>query len=219
MSKELSAFAPISLHSEIWSAQKGTLRCTALRLRDGSLCLYSPVLGLGERAKVSLTAFGKVAYLIAPNHYHHKGLSEYAQAFPEATIVCSKLAHPRLKKQTGLTFDMLDRLEALLPNGCTIALPDGLKTGEVWLVVKTEQERIWIVCDSFKGPAGKAGYVGQTVEMLGTFATYGIRDRDVYSAWIESRSAADDPTMIVPCHGSMVRSEHLAPDVTALLAP
>ena len=218
MSKELSSFAPITHCPEIWSAQKGTLRCTALRLRNGSLCLYSPVQGLGEGAKSSLTALGEVAYLLAPNHYHHKGLNEYAQAFPEATIVCSKLAHPRLIKQTGLTFDVLDRLESLLPNGCTIAQPDGLKTGEVWLVVKTEQERVWIVCDSFKGPSGKVGDVAQTVEMLGTFPTYGIRDRDVYSAWIESRSAADDPTMVIPCHGSMVRCEHLATDVTSLLA-
>ncbi len=217
MTKELSAFAPIPNHPEIWSAQKGTLRCTALRLSDGSLCLYSPVKGLGEAAKTSLAALGKVAYLLAPNHYHHKGLNDYAQAFPEAAIICSEQAQPRLEKQTGLNFDVLDALQALLPDGCTIAQPDGLKTGEVWLVVKTEQECIWIVCDSFKGPSGKAGTLGRTVEMLGTFPTYGIGDRDAYSSWVESRCAADEPTMVVPCHGSIIRSEHLTTDVISLL--
>ncbi|MEP6018774.1 MAG: hypothetical protein ABJ251_09870 [Paracoccaceae bacterium] len=44
MRKSKSAFTPIPDHPEIWSAQKGNLRCTALKLRDGSLCLYSPVL-------------------------------------------------------------------------------------------------------------------------------------------------------------------------------
>ena len=217
MSKELSAFTAIPNHPEILSAQKGTLRCTTLRLSDGSLCLYSPVLGLGDAAKASLAAFGEVAYLLAPNHYHHKGLYEYALAFPKAKAVCSGLAKPRLEKQTGLTFDGLGKLVTLLPDGCEFAEPDGLKTGEVWLVVKTEQECLWIVCDSFKGPKGKVGHVGQTVEMLGTFPTYGIKDEGAYVAWLQGRSAADEPTMIIPCHGSMVQSEHLAKDVTSLL--
>ncbi len=217
MSKELSGFAPIPNHSDAWSAQKGTLRCTALRLSDGSLCLYSPVLGLGEEAEANLDALGGVAYLLAPNHYHHKGLNEYALAFPEAKNVCFDGAQARLEEQTGLTFEGLERLETLLPDGCDFAEPDGLKTGEVWLVVKTEQERLWIVCDSFKGPKGKVGHVGQTVDMLGTFQTYGIKDKKVYTAWLQGRSAADEPTMVIPCHGSIVRSEYLAEDVTSLL--
>lgn len=217
MSKSLSAFTLIRDHPEIWSAQKGTLRCTALRLRDGSFCLYSPVLGLGNQAKASLAAIGEVAYLLAPNHYHHKGLNEYALAFPKAKAVCSGLAQPRLEKQTGLTFDGLEQLETLLPDGCDFAEPDGLKTGEVWLVVKSERECLWIVCDSLKGPKGKASHVGQTVEMLGTFPTFGIKDQGAYTAWLQGRSAADEPTMIIPCHGSMVRSEHLAKDIMSLL--
>lgn len=218
MSKDLSAFVPIPNHSAIWLAHKGALHCTALRLSDGSLCLYSPVLGLGEAAKASLAALGEVAYLLAPNHYHHKGLKEYADAFPNAKIVCSDGARPRLEKQAGLTFERLGQLEALLPESCDFAEPVGLKTGEVWLVIMAEQERLWIVCDSFKGPKGKVGHVGRTVEMLGTFPTYGIKDKVAYAAWLRDRSAADEPTMIIPCHGSMVRSEHLATDVVSLLA-
>lgn len=216
MNKAISAFAPIPHHPEIWSAQKGTLRCTALRLSDGSLCLYSPVLGLGEEAKASLTALGDVAYLLAPNHYHHKGLNEYAEAFPKAKIVSSSSARPRLEKQVRLTFEGLQRLETLLPDGYDFAEPNGLKTGEVWLVVKSEQVRLWIVCDSFKGPKGNVGHVGQTVEMLGTFPSYGIKDKDAYAAWLRARSAADEPTMIIPCHGSIARSEKLTADVTSL---
>lgn len=219
MSKDLSAFVPIPNHPAIWSAQKGTLRCTALRLRDGSICLYSPVLGLGEKATASLAALGEVAYLLAPNHYHHKGLNEYAQTFPEAKIVCSDSARPRLEKQTDLTFEGLEGLDTLLLAGCDFAEPAGLKTGEVWLVVKTEHERLWIVCDSFKGPKGKLGHVGRKVEMLGTFPIYGIKDEVAYAAWLQDRSAADEPAMIIPCHGSMVQNAHLATDLVSLLAP
>ncbi len=217
MSKTLSAFTPVPRHSGIWSAQKGTLRVTALRLSDGSLCLYSPVLGLGEEAMASLTALGEVSYLLAPNHYHHKGLNEYAEAFPKAKLICSNQAQPRLEKQTSLTFDRLEELEPLLPHGCNIVQPDGLKTGEVWVVIESEQEHLWIVCDSFKGPSGKVGHIAETVEMLGTFPSYGIKDRKLYAAWLKVYVSVNEPTMIICCHGSIVRSLRLATDVLSLL--
>ncbi|EBA18462.1 hypothetical protein RSK20926_12104 [Roseobacter sp. SK209-2-6] len=217
MSKALSAFSQVPDQSEIWSAQKGSLRCTALRLSDGSLCLYSPVLGLGDVTKDSLADIGEVSVLLAPNHYHHKGLREYAEAFPEAKLVCSERAQPRLEKQTGLSFDSLELLEPLLPEGCRIAEPKGLKTGEVWLIVKARLEQVWIVCDSFKGPSGKMGSVGVSVEMLGTFPNYGVKDMDVYTAWVQAETTTGAPSMIIPCHGSMVRSQDLATDVVAVL--
>ena len=217
MSKTLSAFEPVPHHPGVWSAQKGALRCTALALRDGTLCLYSPVQGLGAAAQASLAAMGDVAYLLAPNHYHHKGLAEYAEAFPDARIVASDPARPRLAHQTGLALGGLQDLAAQLPEGCAMAQPDGLKTGEVWLVVGSPQERLWILCDCLKGPKGEPGHIGQRPEMLGTFPTYGIKDKQVYAAWITARAEADRPRMIVPCHGSMVRSAELARDVVALL--
>lgn len=61
MSKALSAFSPIPHQTDVRSAQKGSLRCAALKLRDGSFCLYSPVLGLGDEAKASLAAQGEVS--------------------------------------------------------------------------------------------------------------------------------------------------------------
>ena len=216
MKKELSKFESIPLQSDIWSAQKGNLRCTALRLRDGSLCLYSPVLGLGGVAKDSLTDLGKVSHLLAPNHYHHKGLKEYSEAFPEAKLVCSERAHPRLAQQTGLPFANLQTVAPLLPDDCNFAEPDGLKTGEVWLTLETPSGSIWIVCDSFKGPNGKVGNVGTNIGLLGTFPTYGIRDTDAYSKWIKAGIQTQAPSMIVPCHGSIVQSDTLAADILAL---
>ncbi len=219
MSKALSAFSPMPNQTGIWSSQKGSLRCTALKLRDGSLCLYSPVLGLGDEAKASLAAHGEVSYLLAPNHYHHKGLKEYVEAFPRAKLVCSERAQPRLAKQTGLDFDGLKSLKLQLPDGYKILEPEGLKTGEVWFVGETQSGQLWIVCDSFKGPTGQVGSVGTSVELLGTFSTYGIKERDAYSAWVETQVAAGAPSMIVPCHGSIVRRGDLAADVLALLRP
>ncbi len=219
MSKTLSLFAPILHQPELWSAQKGTLRCTALRLRDGSLCLYSPVLGMGDVARDSLTALGNVTFLLAPNHYHHKGLAEYVEVFPDAKLVCSEQACSRLKKQTGLSFERLQLLEPLLPDGCKTVEPDGLKTGEVWLTLETSQGLVWIVCDTFKGSSGKAGSIGTHIEILGTFPTHGIKDKGVYATWVEAKLAGKPPMMVVPCHGSIVRSDNLASEIKSLLGP
>ncbi|ABD54927.1 hypothetical protein [Jannaschia sp. CCS1] len=216
MNRSLSGFDPIPQHRGLWSAQKGTLRCTALQLRDGSLCLYSPVLGLGDAARTSLAKLGKVAFLLAPNHYHNKGLSEYAKAFAGAALVCSERARPRLEQQTGLSFEGLQPLNDLLPDGAKILEPQGLKTGEVWLTRVTSEDTVWVVCDAFKGPSGKEGDISTQIELLGTFPTYGIEDKGTYSAFVKSTLTDLPPTTIVPCHGSIVRSDHLAADIASL---
>jgi hypothetical protein len=213
MSRSLSEFVPIPQQSDIWSAQLGGLRCTALRLRDGSLCLYSPVPGLGDAARDSLAAFGRVAFLLAPNHYHNKGLAEYTAAFPDAALVCSPRARPRLEKQTGLPFEGVNLLENLLPNDCRIVEPDGLKTGEVWLLKDTT----WVVCDAFAGPSGKSGSIETRIEFLGTFPTYGIKDKEAFARWVKEELSVRPPTLVVPCHGSTIQSETLTKDINSLL--
>ncbi len=217
MITSLSEFTPIPTNSIFWTAQKGALRCTALRLRNGSLCLYSPVRGLDDTAVSSLAALGTIAFLLAPNHYHNKGLTEYVEAFPDAALVCSERAKPRLEKQTGLSFGGLHLLEALLPDDCNILEPEGLKTGEVWLTQATGDRTVWVVCDAFKGASGKVGSVSEKIELIGTFPTYGIQDKGIYSEFVKAKLNELPPRIIVPCHGSLVRSESLATKVIALL--
>ncbi|MCG8491772.1 MAG: hypothetical protein MI743_09180, partial [Sneathiellales bacterium] len=185
MSKPLSVFSPVPGVSGLWSAQKGGLRCTALKLRDGTLCLYSPVLGLTDTARESLQALGDVAFLLAPNHYHNKGVAEYAGAYPKAQLVCTDKARSRLEKQTGHKFQGLDRLQALLPDNCTLVEPEGLKTGEIWFELASEATRAWVVTDTFKGPTGPVGTVSERIELLGTFPKFGIQDKMSYMSWLE----------------------------------
>lgn len=217
MSKELSKFAPVPLQKDMWSAHKGTLRCTAFKLRDGSLCLYSPVSGLGDVGQSSLGAIGNVSFLLAPNHYHNKGLAEYSQAFPDARLICSEQARPRLQKQTGLSFEDVGLLNPLLPEGCNILEPEGLKTGEIWMQQKSSAGTIWIVCDAFTGSAKKGEDISTQIELLGTFPKFGIKDAKTYASWVEGRLAADPPALVVPCHGSIIQSQDLAIDIRLLL--
>jgi len=217
MAKLLSEFNKIDGLNGVFTAEKSGLRCSAVRLKTGGLCLFSPVLGLGKEAIASLADLGKVAFLLAPNHYHNKGLLEYRKAFPKASICARPEAHARLAKITGCKFQDVDVLRAALPNAINLIFPQGLKTGEIWIKAKGDQHRAWLVADAFSGPKGKPDTVASTPDMLGTFPKYGVSDRNDYLAWVAQKIRADKPTMIVPCHGSLVRSSKLAKSLLDLV--
>jgi hypothetical protein len=206
VSKLLSAFTALDNVSGLYCAQRGPLRCTALRLRTGGLCLFSPVQGLGDTAIASLAALGEVEVLLAPNHYHNKGLREYADAFPKALICASEGAAPRLQRLTQLRFAGLDKLSPLLPRSTKLILPAGLKTGEVWLSVSGTRSKAWVVVDAF---CGNDDAHDAEPSLLKTFSRFGVADRAIYVAWLERQVERDKPTVVVPCHGTLVRSGKL----------
>lgn len=204
MSKVLSEFLPVDGFEGVFSAQVGALRCTAIRTASGNLCLYSPVLGLGQAARDSLKALGEVTHLLASNHYHHKGLGEYSEVYPAAKLCCTALAKPRLEKQTRLSFVILDETVVPFPNNAKLVEPRGLKTGEIWIQMKAGNQVLWIVTDAFCGAKSAAGKVVDKPELLGTFPRFGILDRNIYFEWLSNEVTKISPTLIVPCHGSII---------------
>ena len=217
MSKELSAFHPVSGFEGIYTAQKGMLRCTAVRLQNDGVCLYSPVQGLGNIARESLFPIGKVTHLLAPNHYHHKGLSEYHSVFPKAALCCTSAAMPRLSKQTNLSFDNLEDAEIRLPDNAAFLEPQGLKTGEIWIQMSVADKVLWIVTDAFCGAKGPIGMNVQKPELLRTFPRFGVKDRNEYLEWISGQLEATKPTTIAPCHGSLVSGSDVGSAVLGLV--
>ncbi|MBM7069826.1 hypothetical protein [Actibacterium sp. 188UL27-1] len=205
MAAELSTFAALDGWDGIFVAERANLRCVAVQLRDGTVGLYNPVAGMGDAARRSLAELGTVSALLTPNHYHNKALAEYAELFPEAALLCGPAAQPRLTKITGLTFAGLGDLGAVLPSDIDLVETQGLKTGEVWLVVQGSSGWAWILGDAFCGPKSAPHRVVDAAEMLGTFPNYAVKDRTVYLNWIEAQLEAGAPSMIVPCHGALIR--------------
>lgn len=194
----------------VFTARLGKLSCTALRLADGSLCLYSPVAGLKKSLQAQASELGPVSALLAPNHYHNKGLASHVEAFPHAALYCSTAAAPRLTKITGLNFNPLERLKGALADGQILLEPDGLKTGEVWVQITSPAECALVVTDAFSSELQPPGETCDRVTMLATFPRYGIKDRKAYKTWATDLLSAAAPTMLLPCHGSPVRSPVLA---------
>ncbi len=214
---QLSAFVPLKEIEDVFIARTAHLCCTALRLADGKVCLFSPVQGLSVAAVASLHHIGTVSHLLAPNHYHNKALAEYAAAFPKALLCASSKAVPRLKKLTGLDFSDIDRVAEKLANAFSVLVPDGLKTGEIWLRRDAKRRRTWFVVDAFSGPKiTPESDRSETAAFLGTFPTYGVQDRTLYLNWLRPQLRADKPTLMVPCHGSIVASNDLPGQLLAL---
>ena len=212
-----SGFAPVVGLDGVYAARSGKLSCTALRLRDGGLCLYSPVAGLERTLLAQAGELGPVSGLLAPNHYHNKGLQEHVALFPQATLVASAFAANRLKKVTGLDTSDLAVLRRVLPDTAQILEPEGLKTGEVWLQMQSGAEVAWIVTDAFSAPHTKPGQFAENLTLLGTFPKYGIKDAEVYKAWVAEQISRHSPTLLIPCHGSPVRDPNMGTSLLHLL--
>lgn len=212
-----AGFTAVSGLDGVYVARAGKLSSIALRLRDDSLCLYSPVSGLETVLKEQSSELGEVSTLFAPNHYHNKGLASHLNAFPNASLYCSAAAKPRLQKITGFDFQPLDDLKRRLIDGQTLHEPKGLKTGEVWVQVQSGTDGALIVTDAFSSALQPPGVYGDEVGILGTFPRYGVNDAEAYIAWAMRFISMAPLSMLLPCHGSPVRADDLAVQLNSLL--
>lgn len=192
--------------------RRGNLRCMIVDLQEGGVCLYSPV----EKTSAAVAKDHDVRFLFAPNHYHNKGIAEHASAFPEAKLVASQTAAPRLAKVTGHGFGTLDDLRETLSDGVSLVEPEGLKTGEVWLTIRRKDQLVWVVTDAFCGVLDK-GDERARAGFLKTFPTYGLQDKNLFSDWVRKRLEKEVPTMIIPCHGEIVHGADMRAEIQALL--
>lgn len=212
-----SACKPLQGFEGLFILQDSKLRSSVIRLRDGSLCIYSPIAGTANTAYESLSALGEVSILLASNHYHNKGLGEYHETFPDAELTCSSAALPRLSKVTGLKFGGIDKLREELSDHTQILEPEGLKTGEIWVQIQSKANVTWVVTDAFTTPSIVENEYTQEPSLLSSFPKYGIKDKEQFINWVDREIANLAPTILVPCHGGLLKSKNLGLAIVKLL--
>lgn len=217
MSDAPSKFGRITGFDQLSVARSGKLNCFAFALKTGDFCLYSPLADWAKAENKTPIVPGDVSMIFAPNHYHNKGVKPYSELLPNATLVCSDLAKPRLQKQTGLDFASIDALSAVLPDNVKLLQPEGLKTGEVWLQVQQDNRFAWIVTDAFSGALCPLGEFNKVPSMLGTFPKFGIKNTSTYRAWLENQVSVQNPELLLPCHGSPVQNANLGAALLGLV--
>jgi len=81
------------LHSDLWTTDAPLrffglevgARMTVVRLPDSRLLLHSPIAATKELVR-EVEAVGRVAYIVAPNRFHHLFVGEWQQACPDALL-------------------------------------------------------------------------------------------------------------------------------------
>jgi hypothetical protein len=205
------------------------LRTAALDLGGGRLLVIGPVRRLGDAAHEALAARGRPAFLLAPNHFHHLGLSEWQARYPDAVAVAAPAALPRLSKQCPVPVASLEDAGIAMPAGVDLVRPEGTKNGETWLVLGGGAPGggdVWVVCDAFfNAPVHPTGLFGLGCRLTGT--TAGLRigatwrhlhlaDRRRYRDWLLARLDDAPPGRLVPGHGDPVEGPDLAERLGAL---
>jgi hypothetical protein len=193
---------------------------TTLVLRgvDG-LVVVSPGTGMAARELDVLREHGEVRALIANNHYHHLGQSEWRAHFPQAVSYAPSGALAALaKKSSGFTYRPLSEL--VLPAHVSCEEPPGYRAGDAFLRIHTGRGTIWFTGDLLTniqhtpGPpirwlftwTGSAP--GFRLFKPGVWAF--VRDRGSLRAWMLERLASDPPSAVVPAHGPAVEGEEVA---------
>jgi hypothetical protein len=214
----------------VWRAERVRngvpLRCLAIRLTGGRLAIYSPIKGLGRSAHEELAAVGLPAFAIAPNHFHHLGLREFAAEYRELTIVSSATAAPRVKRLCGRQVHDESALRGVLPPGVSLMVPPGTRAGELWLSIESPAGPAWTVGDAFfniaRTPRTAIGLLLWLLGIspglrIGTSFRWLVRHRRDYRRWVLEALAAQRPTTLIPCHGEMLTDPALADRLSALV--
>ena len=211
--KPLLPLEPVPELIGVHRARRGAAAMAAFALREGGLAVYSPVTGLTPETIARMENLGGVRALIAPSHFHHLGLKEYLEAFPDASLFAPEAGHARLHKQTGLSFNDVAALSTALSDGVEFHLPPGLKAQEVWVQARHAEQSVLAVCDAFGASAKEDGLPPSEASTRGAFKTMCLKDAELYRSWALEYFAQINITHLLPCHGARVTgpglSQHL----------
>jgi hypothetical protein len=203
-------------------------RSTALELTSSRTLVISPGSALIGADLPLLKNNSLPPYLLAPNSYHHEGITPWRERYPGSTVFASGTAIPRLLRLGLTNIRPLASLRDELPNNISIFEPPGTRSGEVWLQLRGNATRTWIVCDSFFNyKALSAHPIARAMQILFQAAPglrissivkwWLIKDRKQYRKWVLDLLASEGPNRLIPAHGAIASDSDLANALASLV--
>lgn len=177
------------------------------------LLAVSPGRDLGDGAHEELREYGEVTALVAPNRFHHLGIGEWLERWPEARAYAGEQSLPRLNKKcsAGAVFAPLSQLPPVR-DGIHIDNPPGMKNTDLVLRVRTGGGWVWYINDLLmnmselpRNPlarlmlaaAGmKKGLCAPRMARM-----LNVRDRKTVGLWLFVELDARPPAVVVFGHG------------------
>jgi hypothetical protein len=199
-----------------------------VKLPGGGVLVHSPT-WLGPGTFERIEEVGRPVALLAPNHFHHLSIPRFRERYPEAAVLATRTAMPRLssKGHQNLT-DVAERSD-LLPAGSKILVCEGSRTGEVWLALPggAGEGPTLAVCDGFfnvqRPTVGAMGLVLRLTQsspglQLGkTIRWLAMADRPAFVSWARKTVTDLAPARLVMSHGEPLALPDLAPRLSNLV--
>jgi len=107
-----------------------TTRMTVVRLANGELLLHSPI-AFNETLAKDLRSRGVIRHLVSPNQFHYAHISEWADAFPEATTWGLAQAY-KLAQLRGIDLHFTKHLTESAPREWTEEIDQTLVPGGIF---------------------------------------------------------------------------------------
>ncbi len=198
---------------------KGARATTMVFRGADGLVVVSPATGLGDRDYDALREHGEVRALVANNTLHHLGQSAWRARFPDAVSYAPAGSLKTLqKKAPGIPYKPLSELT--LPAHARCEVPDGYKSGEAIVTVRTGKGSVWFTGDLLtnipKAPPPPVGWLFKWTDSAPGFRLFRpalwvfVRDKKAVRAWMLERLASEPPAVVVPAHGPAVDADDVA---------
>jgi hypothetical protein len=146
-------------------------RMTVVRLRDGKLWLHSPV-PVSPQVREQLDELGEVAFIVAPNRYHHLFVGPCMEAFPHAAVFGAPglaAKRPDLRGMRELGCEAEPQWACELDQVFVEGIPVGNEV--VWFHRESRTLILADLCQCWTGPMPfTARLYGRLTGVLGRFA-------------------------------------------------
>lgn len=215
---------PIPVGDGLWMIRKTLpngwgFNTFVVRLPSGGLLIHTPIDG-GEENFKAIEQLGEVRVLFAPNHYHRLSLPSFVARYPNAELLASGAACPRLREKGNPTVKPWTDSAAV--KGLQIFDVPGLKNGESWILA----DGTLIVCDAFfnwlKSVRGVVGFALRRLHVIPglrvskTFKWVGIGDTEAYLAWSVPWLRKLSANKLLVSHGEPLELANLGEQLAAL---
>lgn len=194
-----------------------------VRIGEGKLLIVSPPYKTPAAAMDEVAEWGEVVAVVAPNGFHHLGLSEWLDRFSGAKLYAPEPAAKRITKKyrdRALSFSSIESLASELPEHVRVLAPPHMKNPDVFACVQTERGAIWfsndVLCNLRKLPKNwvlrtviklsRSG-PGFTVNRL-VVRFLGAR-RPEFPQWLRGQMTEYAPRILVPGHGDVLVGDDL----------
>jgi hypothetical protein len=209
----------------------GPGRANALAIGgDDGLIVISPPYRAPEAAFTELEAHGKIRALVASNAFHYLGLPAWKARYPDAKVFAPAQSIARVEKRSRIA-GILPLAEAKDISGGNVELIDmpHYKTGEVLVRANVGSEIVWYVTDvimnmpKLPGPFPfslifKWSGSAPGLRLNGVAPLFMVKDKRALHRWLRDEAAEAPPSVLVPCHGDVVRMANPGKELLALFS-